>query len=79
MPTLKKCYRYRLDPTPEQQRQFRQWAGCRRVVWNYFLQRRQEHYKATGKTLSFKAMCEELTLLKQAPEFAFLRISLRDA
>jgi putative transposase len=72
MPTLKKCYRYRLNPTPEQQRQFRQWAGCRRVVWNYFLQRRQEYYQTTGKTLSYVDMAKELTLLKQEPEFAFL-------
>ena len=31
----------------------------------------QEHYHATGKRLSYPALCKELTHLKQQPEFAF--------
>jgi putative transposase len=67
-----RCYRFRLRPTPEQERQFRQWAGCRRLVWNYFRERRQAYYQETGKTLSFEDMCKELTALKQHPDFTFL-------
>ena len=67
-----RCYQFRLRPTPQQESLFRQWAGCRRLVWNHFLQRRKEHYHATGKRLSYNALCKELTLLKQQPDFAFL-------
>src|SRR5260370_33416717 len=72
MRTLQRCYKFRLRPTPEQECLFRQWAGCRRLVWNYFLQRRKDFYRQTGKTLSYARMCQELTLLKQHPDFAFL-------
>lgn len=72
MPTLQRCFKYRIRPTPEQEQQLRQWAGCRRLVWNYFLARRQDTYRETGKTLSLAAMCRELTLLKRHPDFVFL-------
>jgi putative transposase len=73
MPTQIRCLQYRLNPTAEQERQFRQWAGRRRLVWNHFLKRRIDNYKATGKTLTHRAMAEELTRLKQDPDFAFLQ------
>jgi len=47
-------------------------AGCRRLVWNHFLQRRKDHYQETGKTLSVGEMSRELALLKQHPDFIFL-------
>ena len=59
--TYQKALRYRLKPTFEQETVFRQWAGARRWVFNYFLARRIEHYKVTGKTLSYNAMAGELT------------------
>nr|MDQ2687774.1 helix-turn-helix domain-containing protein [Armatimonadota bacterium] len=62
---LNKCYRYRLNPTPAQEQTFVQWAGCRRFVWNYALERRRQHYQETGKSLSFAHLCLELTALKQ--------------
>ena len=67
-----RCYQFRIRPSAEQESLFRQMAGCRRLIWNYFLARRQDHYQQTGKTLSFTEMCQELTLLKQQPDFAFL-------
>jgi len=68
-----KCYQYRIYPTPEQEERFRQFSGCRRVVWNWALARRIEHYKQTGKSLSFEDQCKELTLLKQQEEYAYLQ------
>ncbi|MCW3055269.1 MAG: transposase, OrfB family, central region, partial [Chthonomonadales bacterium] len=62
---VQKCYQYRIYPTSEQEEQFRQFSGCRRVVWNWAPARRIEHYKQTGKSLSFEDQCKELTLLKQ--------------
>lgn len=68
-----KCYQYRIYPTPEQEERFRQFSGCRRVVWNWALARRIEHYKQTGKSLSFEDQCKELTLLKQQQEYDYLQ------
>ena len=68
-----KAYRYRLRPTPVQEGLFRQFAGARRWVYNWALERRQAHYKATGKRLSVTALCAELAALKQQPHTAWLR------
>ncbi len=73
MSTHQKAYRYRLLPTCEQEAVFVRWAGARRWVYNTFLARRIAHYQATGKTLSFNAMCRELTVLKRQPQTAWLR------
>ena len=73
MTTYQKAFRYRLRPTPVQEGLFRQFAGARRWVWNWALERRQEHYKATGKSLSLTALCAELAQLKQQPATAWLR------
>jgi putative transposase len=71
--THQKALRYRLLPTSEQEGVFCQWAGARRWVYNRFLARRIDHYKATGKTLSYNELAGELTVLKRQPETAWLR------
>ncbi len=68
---LNKCYRYRLNPTPDQEQIFVQWAGCRRFIWNYALERRHQHFQVTGRSLSFANLCLELTTLKR--ELPWLR------
>lgn len=72
MSTHQKAYRYRLHPTPEQEAVFVRWAGARRWVYNHFLARRKEHYRETGKTLSYNTLARELTALKRQPETAWL-------
>src|SRR6266508_1713803 len=71
--TIQTTYRYRLDPTVEQEAQLRQFAGARRFVWNWGLNRKREHFRQTGKTLKFSALCAELTKLKQQPATVWLR------
>jgi putative transposase len=73
MSAYQKAYRFRLKPTAEQESVFRQWAGARRWTFNTFLARQIAHYKATGKTLTVREMCLELTVLKRQPETAWLR------
>jgi putative transposase len=73
MRMIQTTYRYRLMPTPEQESLLKQFAGSRRFIWNWALARKQQHYRATGKTLSFTSLCKQLTLLKQRPETAWLR------
>jgi putative transposase len=73
MATHQKTYRYRALPTASQESLFRQYAGARRYVFNWALTRRKEHYVATGKGLSVRELCAELTVLKRQPETAWLR------
>ncbi len=71
--TIQITYRYRLDPTAKQRIVLNQFAGARRFVWNWALNRKREHFQQTGKTLGFNPLCIELTHLKQQPETAWLR------
>jgi len=71
--TIQTTYRYRLDPTAEQESKLNQFAGARRFIWNWALNRRHEHYKQSGKTLPYNDLSAELTRLKQQPETAWLR------
>ena len=71
--TLLTTYRYRLDPTAEQERLLTQFAGARRWIWNWALNRKREHFHQTGKTRSYNDLAAELTLLKQQPATAWLR------
>jgi putative transposase len=43
--TVHRVYRFRLEPTAEQEQSFRQFAGARRFIWNWALQQRREHYQ----------------------------------
>jgi putative transposase len=68
-----RSYKYRLYPTPSQEQTLVQWAGCRRWVWNWGLRCKQSHYKATGKSLSYRALTAALVDLKRQPDMAWLK------
>ena len=70
--TTTRCYRFRLDPTPEQEQAFRQFAGCRRFVWNWALARKKETYQRTGGSVTYNELAHELVELKRQPDTAFL-------
>jgi putative transposase len=70
--TIDITYRYRLDPTAEQEQLLNQFAGARRFIWNWALNRKREHFRQTGKTLSYNQLAAELTQLKQQPASAWL-------
>src|SRR5215469_10197165 len=71
--TVRRTFRFRLEPTAGQQQAFRQFAGARRWVWNWALEQRRKHYKETGKSLSAKELSARLTALKDAPATVWLR------
>src|SRR5215210_7596930 len=71
--TIQTTYRYRLDPTAEQENMLHQFAGARRFVWNWALGRKRDHFRQTGKTLSYNDLAAELKVLKQQPATAWLR------
>ncbi len=43
--TITRCYKFRLEPTAEQKHEFLRFAGCRRFIWNWALERKQAVYK----------------------------------
>ena len=68
-----KTYKFRLEPTCDQEQQFLRFAGCRRFLWNWALARKQAVYKATGKSIGYNALASELVALKKQPDTAFLK------
>ena len=44
---VRKAYRYRLEPTPEQRELFEEWSNHLRFVWNWFLMQREALYQAS--------------------------------
>src|SRR5215472_12903422 len=71
--TVRRTFRFRLEPTADQAEMFRQFAGARRWVWNWALEQRRKHYKETGKSLPARELSARLTALKDEPETAWLR------
>jgi putative transposase len=70
---IHKAFRYRLEPTAEQEQKLRQFAGARRFIWNWALQQWREYYRETCKTLPPKELSARLTALKDQPETAWLK------
>ena len=68
-----KSYKFRIEPTPEQEHESLRFAGCRRFVWNWALARKQAVYKETGKSIGYVALAAELVKFKRLPETAFLK------
>ncbi len=67
-----RCYKYPLYPTDDQEQTLIAWAGARRFIWNWALNRRQDYYKQTGKSLRAMALNKELTILKRQTETLWL-------
>jgi len=71
--TIRRTYRFRLEPTTSQEDSFKRFAGARRFVWNWALRQKQAHYAATGKSLPEKDLSARLTALKSEPATAWLK------
>ena len=69
----RKVFKFKLEPTAEQQHQLHRFAGARRFVYNWGLNRCRAHSKETGKGISWKQLSDEFTALKSQPGFAWLR------
>ena len=72
MALVRSALNIRLDPTPEQADVLAGFAGARRWVWNWALQRRKETYEKDGKAISWSELSKELTALKREPETEWL-------
>jgi putative transposase len=67
-----KTYYLQLDPSDGQKILLDRHFGCVRWVYNYFLSKLIEQYKAEKKKDSYIKQCEFLVWLKKQPEFIWL-------
>jgi putative transposase len=69
---IKRAYRFRFYPTPEQEVILAQTFGCVRVVYNHMLHLRSEAWEQRQERMSYNDTSAALTLLKKQPEYAWL-------
>ena len=69
----RKVYRFRIDPTADEEAALARYAGARRFVFNWALARRKETYEQSGKPISWSALSVELTELKNKSGFEWLK------
>ncbi|GAA3188061.1 RNA-guided endonuclease TnpB family protein [Nonomuraea roseoviolacea subsp. carminata] len=73
MPQLvKRAYKYRFYPTPEQADELVRTFGCVRLVYNKALEERTRAYTLEGKRVTYVETSAALTRWKKTPELAFL-------
>ena len=69
---VQRAYKFRLYPDPAQERVLAKHFGCRRFVYNHFLETRHDRYKEHGEGLSYADTCKLLTALKRDPGHTWL-------
>ena len=70
---IKKAFKYRLKPNKVQQQALAVQFGHARFVYNWALDLRTMHYKGTGESVSKNFLDTELTVLKQDPDYIWLK------
>lgn len=69
---MKRAYKYRLYPTPDQVELLAQTFGCVRFVYNSILRWRTDAYYDRQEKICYTQASARLTALKKEPEFAWL-------
>ena len=62
---VNKAYKFRIYPSKEQEIRIAKTIGCSRFVFNHFLAKWNDTYKATGKGLTYNSCSSQLTQLKK--------------
>ncbi|GGP78775.1 transposase [Streptosporangium pseudovulgare] len=70
--TVKRAYKYRFHPTPEQAEELARTFGCVRLVYNKALEERTRAYTLQGRRVSYVESSAALTAWKRTEELAFL-------
>ncbi|MEV4381963.1 RNA-guided endonuclease TnpB family protein [Streptosporangium sp. NPDC049644] len=70
--TVKRAYKFRFYPTPEQAEELARTFGCARLVYNKALEERSRAYTLEGRSLSYVESSAALTAWKRTDELAFL-------
>jgi putative transposase len=66
------AYKFRLEPTFDQQILLKKFAGCVRVVWNKGLELQQSLHADGKKKLGYAGLCKELTTWRNDPDTPWL-------
>ncbi|MEV4188107.1 transposase, partial [Streptosporangium canum] len=69
---VKRAFKYRFYPTPEQAEQLARTFGCARLVYNKALEERSRAYTLEGRQVSYEESSAALTAWKRTEEFGFL-------
>ena len=69
---IKRAYRFRFYPTPEQEAILAQTFGCARFVYNYMLRLRTDAWFKERKHVGYHETSAALTKLKREPEYIWL-------
>lgn len=69
----RQAYKFRIEPTGEQQRKLRQFAGMARFVFNKALALQKETREAGGKYISYVALAKQLTAWRNGDETPWLK------
>nr|WP_084962335.1 RNA-guided endonuclease TnpB family protein [Thermoactinospora rubra] len=69
---VKRAYKYRFHPTPEQAEELARTFGCARLVYNKALEERTRAYTLEGRRVSYVESSAALTEWKRGDELAFL-------
>ncbi|GAA4582715.1 hypothetical protein GCM10023194_18230 [Planotetraspora phitsanulokensis] len=70
--TVKRAFKFRFYPTPEQAEELARTFGCVRLVYNKALEERTRTYTMEGRRVSYVQSSAALTEWKRSPELAFL-------
>ena len=68
-----KSFKFQLLPTKDQEVLLAKHFGCKRFVWNHFLNRRKDEYLKNEKTLNYYDCATELVELKKVEETNWLK------
>ncbi|MEU8248422.1 RNA-guided endonuclease TnpB family protein [Nonomuraea sp. NPDC048916] len=69
---VKRAYKYRFYPTPEQAEELARTFGCVRLVYNMALEERSRAYRLEGRGVSYVESSAALTRWKRSEELSFL-------
>ncbi|MED7923479.1 RNA-guided endonuclease TnpB family protein [Nonomuraea sp. LP-02] len=69
---VKRAYKYRFHPTPEQAEQLARTFGCVRLVYNKALEERTRAYTLEGRRVSYVESSAKLTEWKRGGDYGFL-------
>jgi putative transposase len=69
---IKRAYKFRFYPTPEQEDVLSRTFGCARFVYNHMLRLRTDAWFEKGERLDYNETSAALTQLKKNPEYAWL-------
>ncbi|SDJ28018.1 putative transposase [Nonomuraea maritima] len=69
---VKRAYKYRFHPTPEQAEELARTFGCVRLVYNKALEERTRAYTLEGRRVSYVESSARLTEWKRSGEYDFL-------